>query len=173
MSEENKLDQAKQGCSVFLRQLAPNDRVGLFTFNDQVHELVPIARFARQPRGAAPRPSRPLPGRRDGDLRRHRRAASRRSHPARRRPHQRGRRPHRRRGQLEPQSDARSSDELARQRAAGPAVRVFTIAYGSEANADVLAEIANASGGKPFDGRPEGDRVGLPQHLELLLASPA
>jgi Ca-activated chloride channel family protein len=53
-------------------------------------------------------------------------------------------------------ADREVVDELTRQsRSEGLAVRVYTIAYGSEANQDVLANIANASGGKPFKGDPK------------------
>jgi Ca-activated chloride channel homolog len=53
-------------------------------------------------------------------------------------------------------SDREVVDELARQsRSEGLAVRVYTIAYGSQANKEVLADIANASGGKPFEGDPK------------------
>ena len=53
-------------------------------------------------------------------------------------------------------SDREVVAELARQsRSEGLAVRVYTIAYGSQANKDVLADIANASGGKPFEGDPK------------------
>ena len=36
----------------------------------------------------------------------------------------------------------------------GVTVRVFTIAYGENANESVLDDVANASGGKPFGGDP-------------------
>ena len=46
--------------------------------------------------------------------------------------------------------------ELSRQsRSEGLTVRVYTIAYGSEANRDVLKAIAEASGGKAFEGDPK------------------
>lgn len=37
----------------------------------------------------------------------------------------------------------------------GRQIRIFTIAYGSDAQHDVLEEIANASGGKAYVGTPE------------------
>ena len=37
----------------------------------------------------------------------------------------------------------------------GTAIRVYTIAYGSEANKDVLTQIASASGGKEYAGDPK------------------
>ena len=37
----------------------------------------------------------------------------------------------------------------------GRQIRIFTIAYGSDANLDVLEKIAEASGGKAYKGDPE------------------
>ncbi|MEA2309969.1 MAG: Ca-activated chloride channel [Thermoleophilaceae bacterium] len=42
MVEENRLERAKAGLKSFLRELSPNDRVGLESFNDQIRPLVPI-----------------------------------------------------------------------------------------------------------------------------------
>ena len=36
----------------------------------------------------------------------------------------------------------------------GRQIRIFTIAYGSDAKADVLAKLAEASGGKAYAGDP-------------------
>ena len=38
----------------------------------------------------------------------------------------------------------------------GEVVRVFTIAYGSQANTGALESFAEASGGKAFEGDPQG-----------------
>src|SRR5829696_4738858 len=45
MAEEARLDNAKQGLEVFLAQVAPQDRVGLTTFSDQITPLVPVGPF--------------------------------------------------------------------------------------------------------------------------------
>jgi Ca-activated chloride channel family protein len=42
MIEENRLDRAKEGLESFLREVSPNDRVGLTTFSDEIRALVPI-----------------------------------------------------------------------------------------------------------------------------------
>jgi Ca-activated chloride channel homolog len=42
MIEENRLERAKSGLKSFLRELSPNDRVGLESFNEEIHPLVPI-----------------------------------------------------------------------------------------------------------------------------------
>ncbi len=43
MNDENRLANAKQGLRAFLREVAPQDRVGLTIFNDRVTPLSPIA----------------------------------------------------------------------------------------------------------------------------------
>jgi Ca-activated chloride channel family protein len=43
MNDENRLKRAKEGLGAFLREVSPNDRVGLTIFSDQVQALVPIA----------------------------------------------------------------------------------------------------------------------------------
>ena len=42
------------------------------------------------------------------------------------------------------------------ERSEGLAVRVYTIAYGNDADNDTLERIATASGGKEFTGDPKG-----------------
>jgi Ca-activated chloride channel homolog len=156
MSEEGKLDQAKQGLQLFLRQLAPFDRVGMLTFNDQVKETVPLAQFSTNraklrsavndlfPDGetavydATDRGFKAIRDLRD-DARINAVVVLTDGEDNQSR-----------------MSDREVVDELARQsRSEGRAVRVYTIAYGSQANKDVLADIANASGGKPFEGDPK------------------
>ena len=43
MTEENRLARAKDGLKTFLREVSPNDRVGLTIFSTEVQPLVPIA----------------------------------------------------------------------------------------------------------------------------------
>jgi Ca-activated chloride channel family protein len=43
MNDENRLKRAKDGLSTFLREVSPNDRVGLTIFSERVQPLVPIA----------------------------------------------------------------------------------------------------------------------------------
>jgi len=47
MNDEQKLAHAKQGLQGFLTQLSPRDRVGLITFADDVHRVVPLRPFAQ------------------------------------------------------------------------------------------------------------------------------
>src|SRR4051812_13516206 len=43
MNDENRLKRAKDGLGAFLKEVSPNDRVGLTIFSEQVQPLVPIA----------------------------------------------------------------------------------------------------------------------------------
>jgi Ca-activated chloride channel family protein len=45
MGDENRLQRAKSGLGAFLRNLAPQDSVGLLTFNDKVMPLIDIGPF--------------------------------------------------------------------------------------------------------------------------------
>jgi Ca-activated chloride channel family protein len=43
MNEENRLNRAKAGLQAFVHDSQPQDSIGLLTFADEVHQLVPIA----------------------------------------------------------------------------------------------------------------------------------
>jgi Ca-activated chloride channel family protein len=45
MSQDNRLDNAKQGLAAFFHQLAPQDRVGLITFSTASKQVVPLGDF--------------------------------------------------------------------------------------------------------------------------------
>lgn len=47
MSDERKLDYAKDGLKAFLAEAAPQDQIGLMKFSSEVHELVPIDRMTK------------------------------------------------------------------------------------------------------------------------------
>jgi Ca-activated chloride channel homolog len=156
MSEEGKLDQAKQGLRVFLSQLSPNDRVGLFSFNDRVFRLQPISPF-----GSA----RAKLLRSVNDLFPDGQTAVYDATSAGVREIQSLRDASRINAVVvltdgEDNQSSTSSDAVvsALQRQAtseGTAIRVYTIAYGSGANQDVLSRIASASGGKEYSGDPK------------------
>jgi Ca-activated chloride channel family protein len=42
MVEEHRLERAKEGLKAFLREVSPNDRVGLTAFSDQINLIAPI-----------------------------------------------------------------------------------------------------------------------------------
>jgi Ca-activated chloride channel homolog len=46
MSQEERLERAKQGLETFFREVSPNDRVGLTIFSDRIQELEPIGPFS-------------------------------------------------------------------------------------------------------------------------------
>jgi Ca-activated chloride channel family protein len=46
MVQESRLERAKQGLTAFLGQVAPQDRVGLTSFSDEIRPLVPIGSMA-------------------------------------------------------------------------------------------------------------------------------
>ena len=48
MAEENRLENAKQGLRAFLKEAAPQDRIGLTIFNDRVEPLIPVGAARRR-----------------------------------------------------------------------------------------------------------------------------
>jgi Ca-activated chloride channel family protein len=156
MSEENKLAEAQRGLKTFFREIAPQDRVGLMSFNDQVFKLEPVRPFT-QNRSALERAVNDMIP--DGET------AVYDATEAGFREIQ-GMRDDSRINAVvvltdgednqSDISDAELVSELQRQaKSEGLAVRVYTIAYGSQANTAVLNNIARASGGKAFEGDPE------------------
>ncbi len=156
MSEENKLDQAKQGLRVFLSQLSPNDRVGLTTFNDKVFRLSPISRFGSTRAKLLSEVNGLFP---DGQTAVYDATTAGVQEVQ-------GLKDASRINAVvvltdgEDNQSKTSSNELVSmlQRQAtseGMAIRVYTIAYGSAANQDVLTQIASASGGKEYAGDPK------------------
>jgi Ca-activated chloride channel family protein len=156
MGEENKLEQAKQGLDAFLRQLSPRDHLGLLQFSDKVTPLVKVGSFAQNrgrlrsavrdliPDGQTAVYDATLAGYRDiqklNDESRINAVVVLTD------------------GE-DNQSNATDSEVVrvlsAQSASEGHAVRVYTIAYGRQANRDVLKSIAEASGGKAFEGDPK------------------
>jgi Ca-activated chloride channel family protein len=155
MEDDAKLIQARKGLQVFLRQFSPRDRVGLVTFSDGVHEIVPLGIGAANRALLRSAVANLTSG---GGTAVYDAAA---------------------RGVelvgalydttrinavvlLTDGQDNQSSlgeDELRRrleQQAESQErnIRVFTIAYGTDANGDVLHELAQASGGNDYAGSP-------------------
>jgi Ca-activated chloride channel family protein len=156
MNDTGKLDQARLGLQTFLRQLSPRDRVGLMTFAGHPQTIVPIAEFARN-RDLLRLRVRELVA--DGDTALHDATL---------------------RGWLTVDAledderinavvvlsdgaDTASGNPLGavlgrlRQRSNGEGrpIRIFTIAYGTDAVTGVLQRIAAASGGNAYSGDPE------------------
>jgi Ca-activated chloride channel family protein len=156
MSEEGKLDQARQGLRVFLRQLSPRDRVGLLAFNDRITTPVPLASFSENRERLQAAVDELFPGGEtavydatESGFRaiQHRQDASGINAVV----------------VLTDGEDNQSqltaeqvvSTLEAQSRSESLTVRVYTIAYGSQANRAVLARIAESSGGKAFTGDPD------------------
>ena len=156
MIEEDKIGQARQGLDAFLGQLSWRDRVGLMTFDSRSRTIVPPGLFALTRGVLRQRVSelvagggtalydatlegwQTVDGLRDDE----------RINAA---------------VVLSDGADTSSVSKLQnlldrlRSRASGEGrqIRIFTIAYGSDANRDVLAKIAEASGGKAYTGDPQ------------------
>lgn len=155
MGDEEKLAHAQQGLRTFLRQFSPRDRVGLVTFADTVNVIVPIADMAtnRTILERAVENLVPVGGTAvyDATLQSVELVASLRDSSrinavvvltdgednqstldSRR---------------LVSELQSRSESDVG-------TVRVFTIAYGENANENVLKSIAVASGGQEYTGEP-------------------
>jgi Ca-activated chloride channel family protein len=153
MGDEGKLDRARTGLLVFLRQLSPRDRVGLVTFNDRIYPLVPVRPFANNAAELRRQIADLIPGGQtavyDASQEGLRRVQALHD-------------PTRINAVVvltdgEDTGSSSSFDDVrsaltAQARSEGNAVRVYTIAYGSDANSGELDAIAAASGGKGFKG---------------------
>jgi Ca-activated chloride channel family protein len=54
MGDENRLQRAKQGLKTFFRDVGPNDRVGLMTFDHELHPLADVSPFQGNRRTSLP-----------------------------------------------------------------------------------------------------------------------
>ncbi|MCW3017076.1 MAG: von Willebrand factor type [Solirubrobacterales bacterium] len=156
MSEEGKLEQAKEGLKGFFRQLSPRDRVGLVFFNDKVFPGLPVQTFASGKAKLMSTVRDLLPGGETAWLDATDAAVKKiqalkdstrinavvlltdGADTASR---------------VAPETLRRVLDGQARSE--GSTVRVYTIAYGRDANKSALEAVAKASGGKAFTGDPK------------------
>jgi Ca-activated chloride channel homolog len=153
MSEEGKLDSAKRGLRVFLSQLSPNDRVGLISFNDQIFYNQSIDPFSQDRARLLGQIGQLFPG---GETAVY--DATEAGLKAIQGLHD----PTRINAVVvltdgEDNQSHQTATELANKlqqqaRSEGLTVRVYTIAYGAEANRGELQQIAGASGGKGYQG---------------------
>jgi Ca-activated chloride channel family protein len=153
MGEENKLEQAKAGLKGFFRQAAPQDRIGLIKFSQDIVPLVGIAPMSTNRAKLLAATDTILPE----DDTRVRDATLDGINAVQE---------HLDRDAInavvlltdgEDTSSNHSAYDvlqaLERQRSKETGqIRVFTIAYGSDPNAEELAEYAKASGGKSYKG---------------------
>jgi Ca-activated chloride channel homolog len=156
MQEGNKIGHAIKGLQLFLRQFSPRDRVGLLYFNDALHDGVGIAPFATNAPNLRSTVAHLIA---DGSTSLYD-ATDRGVHDV---------------AALGDDSrinavvvltdgeDTTSKLTLrkllakldARAKSEERPIRIFTIAYGVEADQKVLERIATASGGKAFVGDPK------------------
>jgi Ca-activated chloride channel family protein len=154
MDEEGKMDQAKRGLRVFFDQLAPQDRVGLITFSSKVRPVLPIGRFSRRREDLAAAVDDMTP---DGETALYDatldavRAVRRLDDPTRI-------------NAVVLLTDGMKTTGvdivtlLKELKSVSPVedrtVRVFAISYGADAPVSDLKDIAAATGGKWFPGKP-------------------
>ena len=155
MQDEGKLVHAQQGLRLFLRRFSPRDRVGLVTFANTAGVIVPLAEMRTNRHVLERSVDNLVPGGAtavyDATLRSVNLVASLRDST--------------RINAVvvltdgEDNKSVLSSTQLLselqrRSESDVGTVRVFTIAYGKDANGDVLTSIAAASGGKEYTGDP-------------------
>ena len=154
MVQENRLERAKQGLEAFFAQVAPQDRVGLTAFSDQIRPLVPLGSMAAN--GAKLR--QVVKGvNADGGTRIYDVTAAAVADVAKVADKSRINAVVLLTDGEDTDSDRVAADiirELGAQGDSARRVRVFTIAYSSGASgaAGILAEMAAASGGKSYAG---------------------
>jgi Ca-activated chloride channel homolog len=153
MGDENKLEQAKSGLRAFFGQAAPQDRIGLMKFSARPQMLVPIAPFGTNKARLRQAVDQIFP---EDDTALFQATAAGLDVVKKRADTSRinavvlltdgqdtaG-------GISEGQVLNRLEQEG---RAETGAVRLYTIAYGADADKDLLARFADATGGKPFVG---------------------
>jgi Ca-activated chloride channel family protein len=160
MSEQARLPQAKRGLRDFLGLLSPADRVGLMRFSSGVHPIEPIRTVKTARPELLRQVGRLVP---DGDTALY--DAANRGIAAVRALGDRSR--INAVVLLTDGNDTASRTKLnavlaplrAHSENEGVTVRVFTIAYGENANNSILNDIASASGGKAFVGDPDEIRT--------------
>jgi Ca-activated chloride channel family protein len=158
MADDQRLEHAKEGLSVFFEQIQPQDRVGLTVFDDKVEELVPVGPFSQNKAELQRTASRLLPDGgtafRDATLEAFKRVDAIAGRDDRINAVV----------VLSDGEDTDSSrnlmsvlDELSSQGDSATQIRVFTIAYSATAEgaAEALEEIAAASGGQYYEGGTE------------------
>jgi Ca-activated chloride channel family protein len=153
MADGNKLSHAQAGLQIFLRGLSPRDRVGLYAFSEHVQEVVPIEAMAINRAQLRTQIASLIPGGGTAVYDATKQGVDTVA----------GLRDDSRINAVVVLTDGEDNESslhaaqltaLLRQRGEDQEhnIRVFTIAYGGEANKDVLGDIAEASGGKAYAG---------------------
>jgi Ca-activated chloride channel family protein len=156
MNAQNKVGQARLGLQRFLRELSPRDRVGLTAFASTASALVPIARASQNGMLLRSRVDQLVAG---GATALYDATSAAWQEVDTLRDDTRINAVVVLSDGADTASNTQLGDVLARMRARadgeGRQIRIFTIAYGSDANNDVLGQIADASGGKAYSGDPK------------------
>jgi Ca-activated chloride channel family protein len=153
MGEENKLEQAKSGLRSFFTEAAPQDRIGLMKFSSKTQMLVPIRPFSQNKDALRQAIDQIVPEDDTAlfqatvqglDVVKQRADTSRINAVVLLTDGQ------------DTAGGVSPSQVLSRLeqegRAETGAVRLYTIAYGADADKELLARFADATGGKPFEG---------------------
>jgi Ca-activated chloride channel homolog len=153
MGEENKLEQAKDGLRGFFAEAAPQDRIGLMKFSTTTKLLVPLAPFG-QNRGALRTALDQVVPEDDTalyqatvqglDLVKKKADTSRINAVVLLSDGQDTA------GGISPQRVLQRLEDEGRAESGN--VRLYTIAYGADADTETMARFADATGGKPFVG---------------------
>ncbi len=154
MQEENRLEQAKAALRIFVEQLGDADGFGLTIFSDEAIVLSPISPIGPKRAEMLERIAGLVP---DGQTRLLDTIAEAYSVLAAEPPGQRIRAVVVLTDGLDNQS-RRSSEELLallRQDEGGYSIKVFTIAFGGDADVNLFKQIAEASGAKSYVGKPD------------------
>jgi Ca-activated chloride channel homolog len=151
MADDNKLEHAKTGLQAFFKQVAPQDEIGLAKFSDRTTSLVPLAPFRRD-RAALQQAVRDIIPENDTSLYdavlygvNAVKARADTGHINAVVILTDGQDTHSSATQQQVMDQLRTEGE-----GESSSVRVFTIAYGSDAKEEELARFADASGGKGF-----------------------
>ena len=171
MTQEDRLERAKQGLEAFFRELSPEDRVGLTVFSDRIQRLAPIAPFSGNRARLQSQVQQLIA---DGGTAVYDATAQGLETVRALRDRERINAVVVLTDGEDTDSSLSAEDVVRRARSQGDSrdqVRVFTIAYSAEAEGarEALTDIAKASGGQDYEGRHRGHRDRLPEHLELLL----
>ncbi len=155
MEEDEKLDQARTGLQAFLRQFSPRDRVGLVTFSDNVSEIVRLGNGAANRSALHTAVANLTSG---GGTAVYDAAARGVELVAALNDRARINAVVLLTDGQDNQSSLGVAQLVARLRGQAESeerkIRLFTIAYGSDANQDVLHELAQAAGGNDYAGSP-------------------
>ena len=153
MGDENKLEMAKSGLRGFFANAAPQDRIGLMVFSTRPHVLVPLARFGSNRRRLRAAVDQITP---DADTALFQATAAGLDLVKRRADTSRINAVVLLTDGQDTAGGISSGQVLNRLqqegRAETGAVRLYTIAYGADADKSLLEQFASATGGKPFVG---------------------